>query len=217
MWSCVSNSVNKIYYQNVNFAFIFFNEPLILPTPCDTSGAWTKIKNVDCMSNSFTKKWRSRVQEHRVFLIFVLYPHQTDSYPVSFVSLCFGAARKNRNTSWQRWGEEMKRTGVCVWGGLRRWEQKIERSANRLCWNKACWGHQRRRRVGGVGWSGGAMCKRGYKQTINTVSPKGKQENEDVTRVLILCPYSTLQLSVMELTATRWNTQTWHRCNIGHM
>lgn len=63
MWSCVSNSVNKIYYQNVNFAFIFFNEPLILPTPCDTSGAWTKIKNVDCTSNSFTKKWRSRVQE----------------------------------------------------------------------------------------------------------------------------------------------------------
>lgn len=54
-----------------------------------------------------------------------------------------------------------------------------------------------------MGWSGGAMSKRGYKQTINTVSPKGKQENEDVTRVLILCPYSTLQLSVMELTATR--------------
>lgn len=62
MWSCVSNSVNKIYYQNVNFAF-FLNEPLILPTPCDTSGAWTKINNVDCTSNSFTKKWRSRVQE----------------------------------------------------------------------------------------------------------------------------------------------------------
>lgn len=28
-----------------------------------------------------------------------------------------------------------------------------------------------------------------HNQTINTVSPKGKQENEDVTRMLRPCPY----------------------------
>lgn len=104
--------------------------------------------------------------KQRRFSIFVLHPYRAGSYPLficlSVLGGCEGKSPKREPRKTRRGDEEMKRRG----GG-----QKIERSANRLCWNKACWGHQRRRGVVGVG---GDEQRGGHKQTINTVSPKGK-------------------------------------------
>lgn len=87
-----------------------------------------------------------------------------------------------RKTGGKRWGDEEERGE----GG----EQKIEPSANRLCRNTACWGHWRWR--GKRRGRGRETVSAGVPQTDDKhCNPwREKQENEDVTGVLISCPHS---------------------------
>lgn len=64
---------------------------------------------------------------------------------------------------------------------------------------------------GGKGADGSLWARGGHKQIINTVSLKGRQKYEDVTRVLILCLYA-LSCGCAQLTLTHTIYSTHGTC-----
>lgn len=102
--------------------------------------------------------------------MFVLHPYHTSSHPLSVVSSCSAAARKNWDTSWERQGgrdEEMKRREV------KGESRKLNHQLTGFVETQLAGGTEG---DGGRGGGGGGRrwAPGSHKQTINTVTPEGR-------------------------------------------